>query len=172
MKKLFFILISIIVAININAQNWTIKQMKDKFGDNASGCYYMNTIAKGSFSNSAIIKDNLIVSFSYLGSFRLELLEYGSNLATFENGEFGVLDVKDQDGEVYHILVKQKNNYLEIEEKKYVDGLLALLHVSTNLKCYYEEKTEYSKSTYNFTINCIGFAKCAQRYIDVLRKKE
>ena len=153
MKKLFFILISIIVAINIDAQNWTIKQMKDKFGDNASGCY-------------------LIVSFSYLGSFRLELLEYGSNLATFENGEFGVLDVKDQDGEVYHILVKRKNNYLEIEEKKYVDGLLALLHVSTNLKCYYEEKTEYSKSTYNFTINCIGFAKCAQRYIDVLRKKE
>ena len=168
MKKVILSLVAV-VAIALTSfgqsQAWENKTYVDEFGDPTAD-KFSRVIVEGTFSNSATISSELLVSIKMSTSegaiaVSLDFYEYGSSKANFSS-EFGVLLIKGDAGDVHKLRVYQgKSGYIyfgadEVTTKQFIE----LLSTNNSLKCSYTEVTEYgTPSKYRFSIMVTGTEK-------------
>lgn len=137
---------------------WQIKNYVDEFGDETYR-KYINLVGTGSFSNSATTNSDLIYSFIYDHSdkIQIKLFEYGNNLVnnSFSDDEQYRVLVKDSDGVKYEYIGYMAGSGGDrVQIKSY--ELLDLMRKNQTLK-FYLENTHYTTSTYNFSVDTYGF---------------
>lgn len=157
MKKYILTLIALISLLSYSQERipydeWTTVETKDKFGD-ISGEKYLIFQTKGTFSNSATSNSELLVRITdFKKQFHLNLFEYGKDPAARLNGTSPSVQIKRENGEVLYgsaLLVDDVHLYIR---KKSKIGKLISNGTSEILKIFITEQSEYSKSTYLFSI--------------------
>lgn len=162
MKKLFLIIITIILSTTINAQKieydiWKETMTVDDFGDE-TGTSVLSNYSKGKFSNSATSNSNLIVQTADFGtSIVMYLIEYGTSpkAKLGDAGKSGVITVKRADKSIEHFKCEILENGGLYFENNYSDFILLVRNSNKeSIKILIKEKdfSEYGKSEYIFTL--------------------
>lgn len=156
MKKLILTLITILF-VNLSFSQWTTKNYVDDFGEETEN-QYKAMITKGSFSNSATQKANLLCKFVEdltKNNLLIYVFEYESTLANSIETTYELVRIKAPDGEIYDFknVVFFKKGFLYFEGKNY-EKLMEILEQKGDHILIFDRSGKYSQSSYKtkFTI--------------------
>ena len=169
MKK-YIALLGLLVSSFMSYGQWKVKNYVDEFGDKTPRKYMMYSDLNGLFSNSATENSKLIAdivvsisSESNVPEINFDLYEYGRGAAVGKSiGEATyALTIKLAGDKIFScsLYPGEKSLYFNFNNSVDKESFIGFLKTEKHpIKCLIEIRNNYRSSTYNFSINPIGFA--------------